>query len=354
MALKYSPYCRLAASGLVTEAAVRMAPMCELPQLLEDFGLEANSVIREAGFETSLFKDPENTIDFIAVGRLLEHTAIVTGYPYSGLELGRRLGLDVLGAVGEAIRFAPDVGTALHTLMLYFHLHDRGAIPSLWKREGDAMFGYTLYCPNVSGTDHIYDASLAIALNLFSELTGELFKPTEVQLFRDPPADIEPFHRHFGKQLRFNAQHAAIVFPATFLDHPLVRKDTTIYAKMLSVLDDMNENSIANLFRNKVRRLLRQIFISGPQMESVNLQRIARYFALHPRTLNRRLRAEGVAFNELLTEVRYELAQQMLRDTHLQILDIAIILGYAESASFSHAFRRWSGLTATQWRSSNS
>jgi AraC-like DNA-binding protein len=65
------------------------------------------------------------------------------------------------------------------------------------------------------------------------------------------------------------------------------------------------------------------------------------------------LRAEGTTFSALLAEVRYEVALQLLRDTHLQIRDIALVLGYSDSASFNHAFRRWSGTTSTGWRASH-
>jgi hypothetical protein len=118
--------CRLAELGLVSEGFVRMALLLGLPRLLANHGLDANAVIRDGGCDPAWFSNPDNTIDFVAVGRLLDHTAVVTGNPYPGLELGRVLGLDVLGKLGEAIRFAPDLGTALRTLILNFHLHDRG------------------------------------------------------------------------------------------------------------------------------------------------------------------------------------------------------------------------------------
>lgn len=350
---KSPPLCRLAELGLVTEGALRMAPLLSLPRLLADHGVDPDAAIREVGCDPALFTDPENTIDFLAVGRLLIHTAKVTGNPYPGLELGRCSGVDVLGAVGAAVRYAPDLATALHALMLHFHLHDRGAVPSLQETHDEAIFGYTLYCPNVPGTDHIYDAALVITRNMLAELSGNDWKMTEVRLFRDPPGDAEPFRRHFGVPVRFEAEHAAVVFPAAELTRPLPGANPRAYAKALRELEDMDDSNDGSQLSSKVRRLLQRIFISGSGLDGVDLQGTARLFALHPRTFNRRLRAEGTTFNALLAETRYEIARQLLRDTHLQISDIAMILGYADSASFNHAFRRWFGATATQWRSSN-
>jgi hypothetical protein len=91
--------CRLAEFGLVTDGVLRMAPLLGLPRVLADHGLDADAVIREGGCDPALFDDPDNMIGFAAVGRLLAHTAAVTGFPYPGLELGRRSGLDTLGAL---------------------------------------------------------------------------------------------------------------------------------------------------------------------------------------------------------------------------------------------------------------
>jgi AraC-like DNA-binding protein len=345
--------CRLAELGLVTDGALRMAPLLGLPRLLADRGLDGDAVIREVGCDPALFGDPDNTIDFAAVGRLLVHTAAATGYPYPGLELGRGAGLDALGPLGQAIRLAPDVGTALRALILHFHLHNRSAVPSLRETKSEAMFGYTIYCPDVPGTDHIYDAALAISLNAIAELAGKGWKATEVRLFRDPPTDPEPFRRHFRTRLRFAAAHAAIVFPAADLARPLAGADPSAYALALRQLSALEAATDARLLTNQVRRLLHRLFLSGSGPEGIDLPRVARLFALHPRTLNRRLRAQGTTFNALLAETRYAIARQLLRDTGLQTRDIAFILGYAASASFGLAFRRWSGTTATAWRHSH-
>lgn len=274
--------CRLAEAGLVIEGAVRMAPLLGLPRLLADHGVEADTFIREAGCDPTLFRHPENTIDFAAVGRLLAKTAEVTEHPYPGLELGRRLGLGVFGVLGEALRLAPDLGTALRTLMLHFHLHDRGAVPSLWETHGHAIFGYTLYCPDVPGTDHIYDTALLVARNLISELVDRKWRCTEVQMFREPPADMEPFRRSFRAPLRFCADHAAIVFPTSDLSRPLLRANPNAYAKALHDLEEMEDASDVSLLGTNVLQLLHSMLISGSAKDNIDLRGIAQIFAPSP------------------------------------------------------------------------
>ena len=330
-----------------------MAPLLELPRMLCAHGLDPDEFIRDSGSDPALFSDPENTIDFAAVGRLFARAAVATGIDFPGLELGRDSGLGVLGAVGKMMRFAPDLGTALHALILRFHLHDHGAVPSLWEMDELTLFGYTVFTPDVPGTDHIYDAALVIALNVFRELLGKGWKPVEVQLFRDAPGDSRIFRRYFGTKLRFGAEHAALVFPTTDLDRPLLERDPKVYVQLRDELEERDRIHGGALLSNRVRRLLRGMLAAGSGFHGLNLLGIARLLELHPRTLTRRLSEESVTFRSILEETRYEFARQLLRDTRLPVTHISAALGYAESAPFNRAFRRWSGITATAWRATN-
>ena len=331
---------------------MRMAPVSGLPGLLSAQGLDADAVIRDQGCDPTLFNDPDNTIAFGAIGRLLAHAATVTACRYPGLELGRHCSIEALGAVGRATRLAPNVGSALRCLILHMHLHDRGAVPYLWTTDEQAVFGYTLYCADVVGTEQIYDGALAISHNIIHELVGPGWCASEVRFFRHPPDDQAPFRAHFGRRLRFGMQQAAIVFPAADLGRPSASADPDRYAAALRDLHSLDASYGGGL-TDRVRRLLRRLMVTGTCLSAPALDRtaVATLLELHPRSLNRRLRAEGTTFAALLDACRYDIARELFRDTQLSVQDVAILLGYAERASFDRAFRRWSGMTPTTWRS---
>jgi AraC-like DNA-binding protein len=71
---------------------------------------------------------------------------------------------------------------------------------------------------------------------------------------------------------------------------------------------------------------------------------------MHPRTLNRRLKAEGTTFRKLLNEVRFEVAGQLLLGTRMGVTGIATALGYADISAFTHAFSRMAGVPPHTWR----
>jgi AraC-like DNA-binding protein len=109
--------------------------------------------------------------------------------------------------------------------------------------------------------------------------------------------------------------------------------------RTLDALGDVNFPSIA-------RRLIRrQLLVSKCHADD-----IATALAIHRRTLDRRLAAEGTTFRELHDAVKHDVARQLLRETSLSVRQIAAHLRYDSVANFSTAFRRWSGITPRDYR----
>jgi AraC-like DNA-binding protein len=84
--------------------------------------------------------------------------------------------------------------------------------------------------------------------------------------------------------------------------------------------------------------------------EAASGDEVAKQLSMHRRTLDRRLKTEGTTFQEVLDEVRFEAACQLLDTARIPITEIAATLGYAETSAFSRAFRRWSGTTPLERR----
>lgn len=338
--------------ALVEEGSLRLGPLLGLPAVIADFGLDPEELFAEADIDIGLFSDPENTIPFRDLGRLLAHGLERSGCPHLGLLVGQRSGLDALGVVGQLAAQCPNVGTAIENIILYLHLHDRGAIPSLWVSGDRAVLAYTIYRPDVPGIEQIYDGALAITLNAMKGMVGPSFDASEVRLCRPRPADIEPYWRHFRCRLTFGAEHSALIFPASTLERPLGGANPLVRRKIVEELEALEAQGSWDLAA-QLRRVLRKLLIAAATPGATSLERIADLFAIHRRTLNRRLKAQGTSFRELIDDSRYDIARQLLRDTRIPVLEIASALDYADAAAFTRAFRRWSGTTPAAWRSAH-
>ena len=80
------------------------------------------------------------------------------------------------------------------------------------------------------------------------------------------------------------------------------------------------------------------------------MEGVARAFGVSRQTLYRRLKLEGVTFEDLIDEVRARLARYKL-EWGKSVADVAHQLGYSDRAAFSKAFKRWTGTTPSKSRS---
>ena len=86
------------------------------------------------------------------------------------------------------------------------------------------------------------------------------------------------------------------------------------------------------------------------ERQRVSIDDIARRLATSPRSLQRRLRDEGVTFADLVRRTREDLARRYLKDPGLTVTEVAYLLGFSEASAFSRAFRAWTGRTPGEFR----
>ena len=92
-------------------------------------------------------------------------------------------------------------------------------------------------------------------------------------------------------------------------------------------------------FRKDVERAIEPLLAGG----DVGIDRVARELGMSRQTLYRRLKAEGVTFEEILDAKRRQLAIRLLRFDRLSVKAAAYKLGFSDPAAFSRAFKRWTG-----------
>ena len=82
----------------------------------------------------------------------------------------------------------------------------------------------------------------------------------------------------------------------------------------------------------------------------VTQEEIAQELNMSLRNMQRRLRGEGTSFTQLLDDTRRTLATQYVRSRRLSINEITYLLGFSEPSNFSRAFKRWTGLSPSEFR----
>jgi len=320
----------------------RVGAMTAVPALLRQLGCDPAPVLAAAGLDESALEFAEGSITYAAFGRLADEGARQSGCDHFGLLVGQAWHLSNMGLVGELAFHSPTVGAAVRECVVFHHLNSHGGV--LYLREQGAMadVGYAIYHRDVRGADKISDGVLASLINLMRGLCGPGWVPSEVFLAHAPPADTGPYRRLFRCPVRFNSELNALRFPVHWLKQTVQGASPKVLRELKKRAHALPEPELIE----KLHRSLRVLLLSGVASGDA----VADMLAMHRRTLNRRLKEQGTTFREVLEDVRFGAACQLLRATRLTIDDVAAALGYAGVSPFARAFRRRSGVTPGQWR----
>lgn len=316
-----------------------------VPSTIRHLGLEPNAVLSGSGIDPEIFDDPDNLISFASRGHLLAHCAARTRCPHFGLLVGQHAGLYSFGLVGLLAKYSQDVAEALGNFVRYFFLHAHSGALSLQVQGDRTIVTHQIHQSEAEGNEQIGAGAVATLYNIVRELCGPDWHASEAWFIQRKPDDVRPFRQFFKADVLFNADQNALVFPSSWLAHalPQVQSDLRLLVqKQIYDLAALHEDD----FPEQVRAVLRAALVDG----DVRAERVAALFTMHPRTLNRHLHAYGFGYQQLLDETRFEISRQMLKDSDVEVRQIALMLGYADPRSFIRAFRRWSGETPARWR----
>ena len=326
-------------------ATVRTGPMTSIPAILRDLGCDPDPILGEFGFKQSQFKDPDYELPYIRTSRLFARCVEATGCNHFGLLIGMRAAPSSLGIAGFMLSTAHDVDTALLALIRHMGLHDQGGAANLVTNDNHTSLGFALHLSGVSATEQIYDQSMAIACNIMRGLCGEDWNPTKVLLSRPVPQNRALYQNFFKAPIQFNATESAVVFPSHWLKHKLLSADQFLFDYLEQKAVELHQGQEKDLI-NELHRFVRNNLIT----QRCTASKTAQHLDIHERTLNRRLQEYGTTFRDEVNRVRYMMAQSFLANTEASNIEIALALGYTDTSTFNHAFKRWSGISPAQWR----
>jgi AraC-like DNA-binding protein len=275
-----------------------------------------------------------------ALNRLWALAVEATGDPAFGLEVARFPAQTTFHALGYAVLASVSLKDAFERIIRYRRLI--GDVLDLRLAEAGDRYRFEI---DVSGHPGIpFQAVDAIAATFTRQARllhgARRCDPLAVSFARPAPADIDPYRRTFRAPLHFDAPVNALEYARADVEDPLPAGN----AELARGNDEVLVRYLARLEGSRLSTRVQQAVLDtlpdGPPSKTA----IARTLGMSARNLQRHLAGEGTSFKALLDEARISLARSYVEAGHLSVTEIAFILGFADTSTFSRAFKRWTGL----------
>lgn len=270
----------------------------------------------------------------------------LSGSSAFGLELGKVFRFETYGLLGYGLLSSATIDEAIQTAVDFSPLtFSHFSIQKVHTAE----LGGIAFSPSKALPDDLItfysDRDLVAALTGLRSISPSGIVLNKVRLIHNNAQQRAYYESVFGCEVEFNYHQNELLIAKPLMQQTLPRSDSqaSSYCKEQCQLL-LGRLSQAQQHSDRVRAEL----VAKPG-EFPCLETIAQRLHVGSRTLKRQLAQENTNFQSLLQEIRSELAQEYLR-SNMPIETIACRLGYSEAANFSHAFKRWLGLSPRAYR----
>ena len=309
-------------------------------------------VLAAAGLDDAILRDPGATLTMASFDALLSSLARHTGRDDLGFDLGLRITPQHHGALAEVLMRCTTLDDLLRLLVRYFRLIS----PSFFLHyRRNATRGEFIWRPAAAMSPSTLRAiqevvAVSFHMQISAAIQGKLER-YDVYLSMPSPGHVAryrellPARFHFG---HLPLPEVRVVVGKALLETPL-RWDVPDQAAATDLVRLQRGIRRTSRWSEWVRMMLREAEGTRPTLEL-----LGELLSVSPRTLVRKLGAEGHTLRDLAKQVRHQRACELLQDPGQSVTQIAHRLGYGDATNFSHAFRAAAGMGPRQYRADNS
>jgi AraC-like DNA-binding protein len=189
------------------------------------------------------------------------------------------------------------------------------------------------------------ELAIGVMFRLCAALLGSHWHPYSVNFTHQPPDNLQLHRRLFGCTLEFGSEFNGIVCAGASLDMTNANADPAMARYAQSYLDSLQSHQGTSMLF-EVRKA---IYLLLP-MGRATIEQVAQSQGMNVRTLQRRLKDDGCAFNDVINDVRRDLVLRYLDNPNYTLGRIADMLGYSMASSFTRWFISQFGMPPATWR----
>ncbi len=296
-------------------------------------------------FSPAVLRDPNALVPLASGGHLWEEAARAEDAEDLGLIVGERTGIERAGPLGGIVRQAPTVAAGLETAVRLGARLNTGQRFRVTLRRDDIVWEHHFAPALRHGRQQVDDFVMLMMVKFIRLAAGPSWRPTEILREGKPPHHAEQIAALASGSVHFGQPHTGLVFPRPVLAlriPPAVAPRSARSEPGAAAAEALPDVEFAGSVRQAVDALLR--------LGSLRLETAAEAAGTSVRSFQRRLSEAGLTFGQLVDAARFDTARAMLADPEVRIIEISTRLGYNDSANFTRAFRRWTGLAPRTYR----
>ncbi len=317
---------------------------------LREQGVRIAPLLAKAGLTSEQVNDRSARFPVKSQISFLELAAAALQDDLLGFRVGSNFDLREFGLLYFVMASSEILDDALHRAARYSRIVNDG-ISLKFRAAGDAVIVLDYVGVERRSDRQQIEFCLISLVRLCHQLANRRLIPSRVRLAHHRARTPAEFRSLLGCKIEFGAGVDEIVFPKAIRQIAIGGADEYLNQLLVKYCEEAlvhREPGRATL-RSNVEKAMVPLLPHG----KARVAEIARKLGMSRRTLARRLAAEGLSFSEIAEELKADLAKRYLRDGDLPISQIAWLLGYREVSAFTHAHRRWAGMTPRQARASS-
>jgi len=333
-----------AIGGNVARLRIRIAQL---------MGADVNRILTHLNITMDELENPELYLDADFDNRVWQAIEQQTGNELVGASMGPFLQLSSMGLVGQAIMACDTIHQGLCSYVRYSKLLPLRDKVALIEQDQQLTFQVKLSNPLLLYSHHSISSFLGFVISGLEQLSGQKIAIKQVGFVFDAPKDADTVARY---QKIFNTD--SIVFSQKtnwfsldnrYKDVKNLAGNESNFAKIDQLIDQKSasdESVTADKFCQQVKGYIRR----NLGQSDVSLTKLAKKFSMSERKLQNELARQKQSYSKLLSQVRQDYALELIGGERLSVSDMAYLLGYQDINSFSRHFKKWYGISVSQYR----
>ena len=337
------------------DARVAMAYAQTAVATAQAMGVTAAAICADLGWPEETLDAARDSLTVAEYIALLGAGDRLAGDPVFGLHAGLHARLSTYPFYGLVVCAC----TTLRGAFAQTHRYE-GLAHDLGRSRLDERGGVATYYWDTPWLDrctpaqarHLCDSVLAGILTFVSWLAHERLPVREIGLpYPEPDAAIRAAHAQvFGPAVVYGVPAAYGRFDAALLDRPVPNADGSMLKVLQRHADELLAARLRETAEPRIVTDVRREVAAQLASDRARVDDVAAALAVSTRTLQRKLAEAGTNFQAVHDAARQALAEELLRDSRLNLTDVAFMLGYREQSSFNRACREWFGNTPARTR----